>query len=332
MTHLQRKHSQPKNVHFFFSLNNIPFQNFEAAFNVTPKWNATRPTRRPDSRNTRLTNDTEFPGEQYLIRHNEYGNQFIKAFGKIKGSVPTLSTTQWLNGNVTINRQNITTLWSNLRKELVEASLGGVSGHWYWSSPICGDTEEFSNVTQVRLCAKWYMAATYMPMIKIHSKVIPRDPVAFVGTDRLQMTTALNRRLSLLPYFYTVLQNGPLLRPMFYQFPTSKNLTDLTSQFAVGDDLVIVPNLEPSQTHVHFWMPPGTWYEFWGGLEIIGEEGFAVTMTTTEADFLTMVRAGSIIIMQKVIYDIHQRLFFTRIKFSISVQFIFIQLYKKMVY
>ncbi|KAJ8718396.1 hypothetical protein PYW08_002633 [Mythimna loreyi] len=274
-------------------------QNFEAAFNVTPQWNATRPTRRPDWRNTRLISDSEYPGEQYFKRHNEYGNEFINAFGKIKGSIPTSSTSQWLNGNVTINRQNITTSWTNLRKELVEASLGGVSGHWYWSSPICGDTVEFNNVTQTRLCAKWYMAATYMPMIKIHSKGIARDPIGFAGINRLHMIRALNRRLSLLPYIYTVLQDGPLLRPMFYQFPLSTNLTDLTTQFAVGDDLVIVPNLEPSQTHIHLWKPPGTWYEFWGGLEIIGDEGFAITMTTTESDFFTMVRAGSIIIMQK---------------------------------
>lgn len=213
------------------------------------------------------------------------------------------SSSQWMNVNVAINRQNISTSWTNLRKELVAASLGGVSGHWLWSSPICGDTEDFNDVTQIRLCAKWYMAATFMPLIKIHSKLIPRDPLAFLGNDRIQMITALNRRLSLLPYIYTVLQNGPLLRPMFYQFPSTTNLTDLTSQFAVGDDLLIVPNLEPSQTHIHVWMPPGTWFEFWGGLKIDEDEGSVVTMTTTESDFFTLVRAGSIIVMQKVRSD-----------------------------
>lgn len=205
-----------------------------------------------------------------------------------------------MNGNVIINRQGIPTSWTSLHKELIEASLGGISGHTYWSTPVCGDTEHFSNITQIRLCAKWYMAATYMPMIKIHSKNISRDPLAFVGTDRMHMITALNKRMSLLPYFYSVLQEGPLLRPMFYQYPSSDDLKDLTTQFSVGDNLLIVPNLQPSQTHVHVWMPPGSWYEFWGGLKIDADEGEAVTMSTTEADFLTLMRGGSVIVTQKV--------------------------------
>ncbi|XP_047029290.1 sucrase-isomaltase, intestinal-like [Helicoverpa zea] len=273
-------------------------ETFEAAFNFTPQWNATRPTKAVGNF-TRLANSTEYPGELYFIRHSEYGNEFANAFENIKGSIPKLSSSQWMNGDIIINRQNIPTSWTNLQRELIEASLGGISGHWYWSSPICGDTEHFLSTTQIRLCAKWYMAATYMPMIKIHSKTISRDPLAFVGTDRIHMITALNRRLSLLPYFYTVLQEGPLLRPMFYQFPSSVNITDLTTQFAVGDDILIVPNLQPSQTHVHVRMPPGTWYEFWSGMEVVGEEGQAVTLTTTEAEFLSLVRGGSIIVMQK---------------------------------
>ncbi|KAF9407088.1 hypothetical protein HW555_012776, partial [Spodoptera exigua] len=268
---------------------------FENAFRSVPQWNASRPVRIF----SRSSGDAEFPGEMYYKTHNEYGNRFDAAFKVIKGSVPTLSTSPWMNGKVAINRQGISTSWTNLRKELIEASLGGVSGHWYWSSPICGDTDDFEKNYQTALCAKWYMAATYMPMIKIDSKVHARDPLSFDGTDKRHMIKALNRRLSLLPYFYTTLQEGPLLRPMFFQYPSIDNMTDLTTQFAVGNDLLIVPNLQPMQTHVHVRMPPGTWYEFWSGLEIFGGVGEPVTMTTTAADFFSLVRAGSIIVMQK---------------------------------
>lgn len=254
-------------------------KDFEMAFEHTPAWNATRP-------------------EKYLYTHNKYGNQVITAFQVIK-EVPTLSTSQWMNINVTINRQGIETSWSSLQKELVEASLGGISGHWYWSSPICGDMDNFNNSTQIRLCAKWYMAGTYFPMIKIHSKNIRRDPFSFIGTDKAHMITALKRRVALMPYFFTILQEGPLLRPMFYQFPYTEELTDLTTQFSVGGDLLIVPNLQPSQSHVHIMMPPGQWYEFGSGLKIEGEVGQAVTMTTTEADFFSLIRGGSIIPKQE---------------------------------
>lgn len=237
-----------------------------------------------------------------MYTHNEYGNQFITAFEVFKSNVSILSTSQWMNGNVAINKQDVETSWSSLQRELVTASLGGISGHWLWSSPVCGDMDNFNETTQNRLCAKWYMAATYMPLFKIHSKEVRRDPLAFVGTDRMHMITAIRTRMSLMPYFYTVLQDGPLLRPMFYQYPSITELADVSTQFSVGDDLLIVPNLQPSQTHVHVFMPPGQWYEFWSGLKLEGEVGKAITMTTTEADFLTLVRGGSIIVKQEVSY------------------------------
>lgn len=174
------------------------------------------------------------------------------------------------------------------------------SGNWLWSSPICGDTENIDMETQASLCVKWYLAGTYLPMIKIHSKSVMRHPLAFQGTQSSIMIDALNKRMMLMPYFNTVLQEGPLLRPMFYQFPFSEDLVDLSSQFSVGDELLIAPNLQPFQSHVHVRMPPGIWYEFWSGQRIGAEENEVVPLTTTEADFVTLIRGGSIVPIQKV--------------------------------
>lgn len=259
------------------------FQNFAAAFDSTPQWNIARSNR-----------------ELYINSHNEYGNFFANAFKEISGETPIWATSTHMNANFIVNRQRVNTSWTNLHRELVQAALGGVSGQWLWSSPICGDTDNFNTTTQIHLCVKWYMAATYMPMIKIHSKNTSRDPLSFTGTNRVNIIAALNNRLRLMPYFYTTLQHGPLLRPMFYQFPFSANLTDVNTQFSVGEDLMIVPNLEPHQINVFLWMPPGKWYEIWSGLPLIGNEGELVTMTTTESDFLTLIRGGSIIVMQTV--------------------------------
>lgn len=205
-----------------------------------------------------------------------------------------------MNGGFPINRQNIDATWTNLHKEIIEAALGGISGNWLWSSPVCGDTENFNQTTQSNLCIKWYLAATYFPMVKIHSRTFMRYPTAFNGTQRSIIVGALNRRLGLLPYYYTTLQEGPLLRPMFYQFPKSEMLHDINTQFCVGDILLIAPNLTPVQSHVHVWLPPGTWYELWSGLRLIGDEGDAVTLMTAEADFLAFIKGGSILIYQRV--------------------------------
>ncbi|XP_023938774.1 alpha-glucosidase 2 [Bicyclus anynana] len=260
-------------------------ENLETAFANTPQWNLT------------LLNDSNL----YLFNHNTYGDNFAQAFAKKDNTTPIWSTSLWMNGGLAINRQNIDASWTNLHRELVSAALGGISGHWLWSSPICGDTENFNQTTQTNLCIKWYLAATYFPMIKIHSKTHMRYPTAFNGTQRSIVLSALNRRLGLLPYFYTTLQEGPLLRPMFYQFPLSESLYDINTQFSVGDILLIVPNLTPSQSHAHLWLPGGTWYELWSGLRMEGNEGDPVTMTTAEADFLTFIKGGSILVYQKEI-------------------------------
>ncbi|XP_034833685.1 alpha-glucosidase 2-like [Maniola hyperantus] len=258
-------------------------EHFENAFANTPQWNLT------------LINDNQL----YLFKHNTYGNDFAQAFAKKDNTTPIWSSSLWMNGGMAINRQNIDASWTNLHRELIAAALGGVSGHWLWSSPVCGDTENFNQTTQSSLCIKWYLAATYFPMVKIHSKESMRYPTAFNGTQRSIIVGALNRRLGLLPYFYTTLQEGPLLRPMFYQYPFSEALHDINTQFSVGDILLIAPNLTPVQSHVHMWLPPGTWYELWSGLKLEGDEGDPVTMMTAEADFLTFIRGGSILIYQK---------------------------------
>lgn len=257
-------------------------QNFEAAFEDTPQWNANWSN-----------------GEYYLYGHNAYGSKFVNAVEKTYNDTPIYSTSLWMKANAVVNRQNVPTSWTNLHKELIEAALGGISGHWLWSTPICGDTENIDVVNQAHLCVKWYMAGTYMPMIKIHSKGIRRDPSSFNTTERNIMTEALNTRLRLLPYFNTVLQEGPLLRPMFYQYPNS-DLDDLSTQFHVGDHLLIAPNLLPSQSHVHVRMPPGEWFEFTSGLKVDVGEGEIYTMTTTEADFVTLIRSRAIVVTQRV--------------------------------
>ncbi|XP_047505588.1 maltase-glucoamylase-like isoform X1 [Pieris napi] len=260
-------------------------ENFKAALTNTPTWNMT------------LIDKTK-----YFFKHNTYGEESVKAIMNMTGHgiVPAVSN-HWMNGNVMIHRQNIDALWLNLHRELIQAALGGISGHWLWSSPICGDNKFFPE-NQTDLCAKWYMASTYFPLVRIDANTPARDPTAFNGNYRNYMVTALNRRLAFIPYFYTVLQQGPLLRPMFYQYPQADYFEKTNSQFSVGDDLLIVPNLHVMQSYVHVTMPPGTWYEIWGGERVNVTEGKIATMPTLESDFLTLIRGGSIIALQNEIH------------------------------
>ncbi|XP_050676249.1 uncharacterized protein LOC126973143 isoform X2 [Leptidea sinapis] len=263
----------------------LPYYNeqFKQALRNTPKWNVT------------LLDQAN----KFIHKHNTYGKESFEVLYNLAGSnMFAMTTSQWMSGTAAINRQNINATWSSIKRELVTAALGGISGHWLWSSPICGDNKDFHAENQTSLCIKWYLAATFLPLITIDCTTVPRDPTAFNTTERLHMIEALNRRQSLLPYFNTVLQKGPLLRPMFYQFPDAHYLENITTQFGVGDSLMIVPNLQPFQSHVHVLMPPGSWFEFWGGARVNSSEGQMATMTTLESELLTLIRAGSIVMIQ----------------------------------
>jgi len=75
----------------------------------------------------------------------------------------------------------------------------------------------------------------------------------------------LSLRYSLLPYLYTQFANAhiygdPVVRPMFYEFPTDKRVLSLRQQFMWGSSLLIIPTLNPNYAMGYF--PHGYWYEF----------------------------------------------------------------------
>jgi alpha-glucosidase len=57
----------------------------------------------------------------------------------------------------------------------------------------------------------------------------------------------------------------PLVRPMNLHYPEESAARDRTAQFMLGADFVVAPVLDPGETSVSTWLPPGRWVHLWSG-------------------------------------------------------------------
>jgi alpha-glucosidase len=85
----------------------------------------------------------------------------------------------------------------------------------------------------------------------------------------------LKLRQRLLPYLYTLFEEchrtgAPILRPLFWAYPTDKATYSMDDEFLCGDSLLVAPVTRPGVEYRHVYLPAGTWFHFWTGERIDG--------------------------------------------------------------
>jgi alpha 1,3-glucosidase len=89
-----------------------------------------------------------------------------------------------------------------------------------------------------------------MPFFRAHAHhdAKRREPWTF-GPDLCQkITNSITLRYKLLPYIYSAfyqshLSGDPILRPLWYNYPNSKRVNDIETEFMLGDSLLVCPVL-----------------------------------------------------------------------------------------
>jgi len=100
-------------------------------------------------------------------------------------------------------------------------------------------------------------------------------------------------RYSLIPYIYSAAHVGhltamPILRPMPLAFPDDSRLGDCTTQYMLGDSLLVTAFTDK------VYLPKGRWLDYWTGGEYIGPGEMACAYPTNRAGGL-FIRAGAIL-------------------------------------
>jgi alpha-glucosidase len=150
----------------------------------------------------------------------------------------------------------------------------GLSGQ-----PFAGpDAGGFYGDPSPELFARWFELAALLPFFRGHSEKSScrKEPWAFGARIEACTRAAIERRMRLLPYLYTVFREAhedgsPVARPLFLADPADPELRDVDDSFLLGADLLVAPMLAAGLERRDVLLPRGGWYAFPGGGLRIGE-------------------------------------------------------------
>lgn len=156
------------------------------------------------------------------------------------------------------------------------------------------------------ICRRVCQCLLYMPIPRVHNNcdTIPKLPWNCGERTRRLYKQALEERYRLTPYLYSYAVQAsrsgePLLRPMVYEYPTDAKAIEASTQFFLGDWLLVAPVTEAGQERWRIYLPAGEWTNFWTGEQCEGGRHLDVEAPLLEmAGLPVFVKAGAIICRQ----------------------------------
>jgi alpha-D-xyloside xylohydrolase len=204
---------------------------------------------------------------------------------------------------------DIQSSWASFRRQIPAGLNFSLTGIPYWNTDIGGffatdfmDKGAINNPEFRELYCRWLEFGAFMPLMRSHGTQIPREiynfgqrgDTAFDAIDR-----SIRLRYSLLPYNYSVAWNvtknaGSIMRALFMDFPTDRNVWNMGDEYLSGPSLLIAPVTTMGQRTRSVYLPAGaSWYDLWTGTPYPG--GGTVGMRTPLDKIPIFVKAGSIL-------------------------------------
>ena len=188
--------------------------------------------------------------------------------------------------------------WSDY--ESMEESLRGglslcMSGFGFWAHDIGG----FENTSTADVYKRWVAFGLLSSHSRLHGSTSYRVPWVYdeEAVDVVRFFTRLKAKL--MPYLYktaiTASRTGiPCMRSMVLEYTEDKMCNYLDKQYMLGDNLLVAPVFN-DQSLAEYYLPKGTWTDFFTGEEKEGCGWF-----TEKCDYLSiplMVKENSIVAM-----------------------------------
>lgn len=216
-------------------------------------------------------------------------------------------------------------------KTQVSAGLSAtVCGMPYWTTDIGGfgggfqRDAEYSNAFSVdtetyrELVTRWFQYGMFCPIFRVHRANNNSAPWFYGERAEKNITDAIKFRYRLMPYIYSLTKQtreegrNPM-RPLFMDFASDQNTTDITQQFMYGPAFLVCPvtkalyspykgaSIETSNIqNWNVYLPKDIdWFDFNTGEKLKG--GQYINTPAPMERMPLFVRAGSIVPMGKVI-------------------------------
>jgi alpha-D-xyloside xylohydrolase len=174
----------------------------------------------------------------------------------------------------------------------VAAMLGaGISGFPFFNHDAGG----FHSITEDLYRRYAVVAGSLSPIWRPHGPGGPRWPTGYGAATQDLAHRYADLRYRLMPYIYShaweATQVGaPLTRALFLQFPDAREAWKRDFEYMFGASLLVAP---PVASRSDMWLPPGTWYDYWTGAKVAGDQILALPANGSDAAIY--VRAGAIV-------------------------------------
>jgi hypothetical protein len=130
------------------------------------------------------------------------------------------------------------------------------------------------------LYLRWVEMGAFSPIMRLHSDHGERLPWEY---DKKTMRIAdryLRLRQALVPYLYTTAEQAhtdgmPMARELAIEWPHRESAVKATSEWMLGDNLLVAPMTSASDTQ-HDWIPPGEWTSLDTGATVTGPKEITV--------------------------------------------------------
>ena len=160
--------------------------------------------------------------------------------------------------------------WSDY--ESMEESLRGglsllMSGFGFWAHDIGG----FENTSTADVYKRWVAFGLLSSHSRLHGSSSYRVPWVYddEAVDVVRFFTRLKARL--MPYLYktaieTSITGVPTMRSMVLEYTEDKTCHYVDKQYMLGDNLLVAPIFN-DQSMAEYYLPKGTWTDFFTGEE-----------------------------------------------------------------
>ncbi|MDQ4212873.1 TIM-barrel domain-containing protein [Microbacterium sp. ASV81] len=195
--------------------------------------------------------------------------------------------------------------WEAFRWSMIAGLNAAASGIVYWGWDIAGFSGE---IPDAELYIRAMQASVFVPIMQYHSEFnhhrspsrdrTPWNIAERTGDDRVLplVRAAVELREKLVPYLSVAAREAvrtdrPLMRPLFFDAPQNAEVWDAPLSWLLGDDILVVPVLEPGVEKIDLLLPVGSWLEVRTGTVHTG--GGRVSVETPIESIPVFVREGA---------------------------------------
>jgi alpha-D-xyloside xylohydrolase len=176
-----------------------------------------------------------------------------------------------------------------------------LSGYPYWTTDIGGywppHDKPLDDPKYQELYARWFEYGVFCPIFRTHGH---RPQNEFWAFDKVEpiLISYDKLRYRLMPYIYSLAwrvtnEDYTIQRPLVMDWRDDPQTRDIGDQFMFGPSILVNPVLKANAGHRNLYLPDSTWYDFWTGRSIQGNQEIDAAAPLEQIPLY--VRAGSIL-------------------------------------